>query len=89
MYQSIYILYYNCIYLQAFHIFISKLFSNQAEQFGKVDSPTFIGLRQNDFNAIISCDVCISEGEAGITLYMDENHHLAISRIFNLLRTFH
>lgn len=40
-----------------------------------VDSPTFIGLRQKDFNAVISCDVCISEGEAGITLYMDENHH--------------
>ncbi|MBD7913348.1 glycoside hydrolase family 43 protein [Clostridium cibarium] len=41
----------------------------------EVDSPTFIGLRQKDFNAIISCDVSISEGEAGITLYMDENHH--------------
>lgn len=41
----------------------------------KVDSPTFIGLRQKDFNATISCDVSISDGEAGITLYMDENHH--------------
>ncbi|WP_460294342.1 family 43 glycosylhydrolase [Clostridium tertium] len=40
-----------------------------------VDSPTFIGLRQIDFNATISCDVCIVDGEAGITLYMDENHH--------------
>lgn len=51
----------------------------------KADSPTFIGLRQRDFNAIISCDVCISEGEAGITLYMDENHHydLAICKCEN------
>lgn len=39
------------------------------------DSPTCIGLRQKDFNAVISCGVCISDGEAGITLYMDENHH--------------
>lgn len=39
------------------------------------DSPTFIGLRQKDFNAEISCEVCIPDGEAGITLYMDENQH--------------
>lgn len=47
-----------------------------------LDSPTFIGLRQRDFNATISCDICISDGESGITLYMDENHHydLAIRR---------
>ncbi len=45
----------------------------------KVDSPTFIGLRQKDFNAVISCDVTLSEGEAGITLYMDENHHYDIA----------
>lgn len=38
-------------------------------------SPTFIGLRQKDFNAEISCDVQLTSGEAGITLYMDENHH--------------
>ena len=41
----------------------------------KADSPTFIGIRQKDFNALISCEVCITEGEAGISLYMDENHH--------------
>lgn len=39
------------------------------------DSPTFIGLRQRDFEAVITCDVSLTEGEAGITLYMDENHH--------------
>ncbi|OWA33109.1 glycoside hydrolase 43 family protein [Saccharibacillus sp. O16] len=40
-------------------------------------SPTFIGLRQKDFDAAISCTIHLSgsEGEAGITLYMDENHH--------------
>jgi xylan 1,4-beta-xylosidase len=41
----------------------------------KADSPTFIGIRQKDFNVDISCDVYIPDGEAGITLYMDENHH--------------
>ncbi|CAM4387973.1 glycoside hydrolase family 43 protein [Saccharibacillus endophyticus] len=39
-------------------------------------SPTFIGIRQKDFDAILSCEVQLSgeQGEAGITLYMDENH---------------
>ncbi|GLX66566.1 glycoside hydrolase family 43 protein [Paenibacillus glycanilyticus] len=41
----------------------------------QADSPTFIGLRQKDFNAVITCDVSLSAGEAGITIYMDENHH--------------
>lgn len=50
-----------------------------------VDSPTFIGIRQRDFNATISCNVEITDGEAGITLYMDENHHydLAIRKCEN------
>ncbi|MBY9077037.1 glycoside hydrolase family 43 protein [Paenibacillus sp. HN-1] len=39
------------------------------------DSPTFIGIRQKDFKAIISCEVSLALGEAGITLYMDEQHH--------------
>jgi alpha-N-arabinofuranosidase len=45
-------------------------------------SPTFIGIRQRDFIGYISCNISVSEGEAGITLYMDENHHydLAIRR---------
>lgn len=38
-------------------------------------SPTFIGIRQRDFRAVISCEVRLTSGEAGITLYMDENHH--------------
>lgn len=44
------------------------------------DSPTFIGLRQKDFNAIITCDISILSGEAGITLYMDENHHYDLAK---------
>ncbi|MDO3412754.1 glycoside hydrolase family 43 protein [Saccharibacillus sp. CPCC 101409] len=46
-------------------------------------SPTFIGIRQKDFDATISCEVSLTgTGEAGLTLYMDENHHydLAIRR---------
>ncbi|OWR26509.1 glycoside hydrolase 43 family protein [Saccharibacillus sp. O23] len=47
-------------------------------------SPTFIGLRQKDFDATIACEIELSggEGEAGLTLYMDENHHydLALRR---------
>lgn len=40
------------------------------------DSPTFVGIRQKDFRADISCTVCLDgTGEAGISLYMDENHH--------------
>ncbi|MCM3626104.1 glycoside hydrolase family 43 protein [Paenibacillus glycanilyticus] len=41
------------------------------------DSPTFIGIRQRDFNAVISCDIKLTngDGEAGITIYMDEHHH--------------
>ncbi|MGC5774165.1 glycoside hydrolase family 43 protein [Paenibacillus pabuli] len=38
-------------------------------------SPTFIGLRQKDFDATISVDVSLTTGEAGITIYMDEQHH--------------
>lgn len=51
----------------------------------QADSPTFIGLRQKDFIADISCEISILEGEAGITIYMDENHHydLAIRKKMN------
>lgn len=45
-------------------------------------SPTFIGIRQRDFTMAVSCEVCLLDGEAGITLYMDERHHydLAVRR---------
>lgn len=45
----------------------------------QADSPTFIGFRQKEFCAEISCDICISGGEAGLTLYMDENHHFDLA----------
>lgn len=43
------------------------------------ESPTFIAIRQRDFCADISCSVSINSGEAGITFYMDENHHYDIA----------
>jgi len=45
----------------------------------QADSPTFLGIRQKDFNAEISCDVSLTNGEAGITIYMDENHHYDVA----------
>lgn len=48
----------------------------------EADSPTFIGIRQCEFKADFSCSVTVDHGEAGITFYMDENHHydLALRR---------
>lgn len=42
-------------------------------------SPTFLGIRQIDFEAKICCDVEISGGEGGMTIYMDEKHHFDIA----------
>lgn len=44
-----------------------------------VDSPTFIGIRQRDFDMDMSADVSIDNGEGGITVYMDENEHYDIA----------
>lgn len=41
----------------------------------KCDTPTFIGLRQVDFDMNLSCEVNNESGEGGITLYMCENEH--------------
>ncbi len=48
----------------------------------EADSPTFIGIRQKDFNLTLSCNVTVHNGEGGITFYMTENEHydIAISR---------
>lgn len=44
------------------------------------DSPTFVGIRQRDFQCDISCTVSLfGTGEAGISLYMDENHHYDVA----------
>ena len=39
--------------------------------------PTFIGIRHKDFESTISCNAKLSgdDSEAGLTVYMDENHH--------------
>ena len=44
-----------------------------------IDSPTFIGIRQKEFAGEILCNISIDHGEAGITLFMDENHHYDIA----------
>lgn len=45
----------------------------------QVDSPTFIGIRQRDFNMELSADVSVDCGEGGITVYMCENEHYDIA----------
>lgn len=44
-----------------------------------VDSPTFIGIRQRDFDMDFSVDVSTDAGESGITVYMCENEHYDIA----------
>lgn len=44
-----------------------------------VDSPTFVGLRQRDFNADISIDVDVENGEGGFTMFITENEHYDIA----------
>lgn len=39
------------------------------------DSPTFIGLRQRDFNFTLSVSLEVFSGEGGVSLYMCENEH--------------
>lgn len=46
------------------------------------DSPTFAAIRQRQLRGQISCRVSVPAGEAGISLYMDHEHHydLAVQR---------
>lgn len=44
-----------------------------------VDTPTFIGLRQRDFVMELSCRVNLTDGEGGITMYMNEKEHYEIA----------
>lgn len=41
-------------------------------------SPTWIGVRACEFEEDFSCDVTCSEGEAGLSIMMDENHHYEV-----------
>lgn len=45
----------------------------------EVDSPTFIGLRQRDFDMALETEVSIDRGEAGVTVYSCENEHYDIA----------
>ena len=49
----------------------------------QVDSPTFLGIRQRDFNMNLGVDVAIDGAEAGVTVYSCENEHydLAIRKV--------
>ncbi len=44
-----------------------------------VDSPTFIGIRQRDFDMELTADVKVTDGECGVTIYMCENEHYDIA----------
>ena len=43
------------------------------------DTPTFVGIRQRDFDMELSVDAEIDGGEGGITVYMSENEHYEIT----------
>ncbi|MBP1546835.1 MAG: family 43 glycosylhydrolase [Oscillospiraceae bacterium] len=43
------------------------------------DSPTFVGIRQRDFDMELTADVKVSEGEGGITVYHCESEHYDIA----------
>ena len=40
-----------------------------------VESPTFIALRQKEMEGVVTCCLALAEGEAGISFYMNEEHH--------------
>jgi alpha-N-arabinofuranosidase len=42
-------------------------------------NPSFVGLHQKEFNMKLSVKAKVLSGEAGVTVYMDENHHYDIS----------
>ncbi len=44
-----------------------------------VDTPTFVGIRQRDFDMSLEADMTIDAGEGGITVYMCENEHYEIA----------
>lgn len=41
-------------------------------------NPTFVGIRQSEFNTLLSVDIQVNNCHGGITYYMDEQHHYAI-----------
>ncbi len=62
-----------------------ELWDNRAILYGSditldmVDSPTFIALRQRDFDFELTVDVTLDKGEAGVTLYACEYEHYEVA----------
>lgn len=58
--------------------FSEKEFCLRGNEFSiqdKLGSPAFVAIRQQEMNGSIVCSLSTKNGEAGITLYMDEEHH--------------
>ena len=43
------------------------------------DTPTFVGIRQRDFDMTLETDIEIDGGEGGVTVYMCENEHYEVA----------
>ena len=62
-----------------------KLEENKAVLYGtditldEIDSPTFLAIRQRDFEGTLTCDLTVEGGEAGVTVYMCENEHYEVA----------
>jgi alpha-N-arabinofuranosidase len=48
-----------------------------------VGSPAFVGFRQREFDTELTVTVKCNEAEAGISVYMDENHHYDLAVVNN------
>ena len=61
---------------------------SSADTLDTAGNPAFTGLHQKEFNMELSLKVKTVDGEAGISLYMDENHHydLALLKIDNFYK---
>ncbi len=46
-----------------------------------MDSPTFIGVRQSEFDTTLQVAVSGDAAEAGVTFYMDESQHYDLARV--------
>lgn len=58
---------------------IKLILHGTASTLDMIGSPTWIGLRQKDFVGTLSCTITLTQGEAGITIFMDESHHYDIA----------
>jgi alpha-N-arabinofuranosidase len=52
---------------------------SSADTLDSIGSPSFIGLHQKEFVMELSVRITANDGEAGVTIYMDENHHYDLS----------